>query len=189
MKTYAFTARMEHSKKTVVRLNQVLHRISHRWMRVLCGALGLILLFLGVSGGYSTVVSTVMAAIGCWCFLLVDYPAREKTRTMEAQLKGCYPVIDYRFADDRVDMQIKDQRESVEYRHIVRWASDSNYIYFFPTENSIFMIDQHTLRPGDFEAFQSFIRQRCSARWSYPGNINYPEILRKIKRLRAKGEK
>ena len=187
MDQYPYTASMEHNHHTVVRLNQVCHNVVHRGQRVFFAVAGVGLIFTGVFGSLGTSISTVLVAIGCWCVLMINYSARARTREMERALGGRYPRINYRFGEDGIDMQIQSERQPLEYRYIARWVTDRKYIYFLLVDNSIFMVDCSTLRPGDPDAFRGFIQQRCQAKWSYLGNIDYARILRRLKKT-GRGE-
>lgn len=177
MDQYSYTAAITHSKQTVVRLNQVLHDVSHKWKKILFAVVGFLFLMCGVAGRFDPRISTVLIALGCWSLLLINYSARTKAREMEQQLNGCYPEIHYCFGEQQIDMQIKSEHESVKYSSIVHWAVDRNYIYFFPSESSIFMIDRSTLDPDDFSAFQAFIRARCTVNWIMLGFTNMEKLI------------
>jgi len=189
MKQYTYTAGMTHNHSSVVRLNRVLHSVRHKWQRLFFIVVGLGLIMLGVFGPYNPTMSTLAVGLGCWSMLLVNYDARAKTREMEKNLHGYYPKIRYRFGETQIDMQIKEEHQPLEYRHIDRWATDRQYIYFFPQGGGVFMIDAATLQPGDPDGFRDFIQQRCKAKWTFLGNIDYGRILRKLKKAVSRGGK
>lgn len=186
MKPYCFTASIKHDKKTVARLNQVLQDTFHKWKKIFFAAVGFLLLLGGTAGKFDTRVSTVFIALGCWSLLLINYSARTKTREMERNLNGYYPSISYQFGAEQIDMRIKAERASVEYRGIVRWAFDHQYVYFFPSEDSVFMLDRRTLSPDDFPAFQVYIQERCKADWTALGATNLETLVYTVKRLKKR---
>ena len=185
MGSYPYTAEIAHSKQTVVRLNQVLHDVSHKWRKILFAVAGFLLLMCGASGRFDSRVSTVFVALGCWSLLLINYSARTKTREMEQRLGGRYPVIHYGFGERQIDMQIESEHETVAYSSIVHWAVDRSYIYFFPSESRIFMIDRSTLDPDDFSVFQAFIQSRCTANWIMLGFTNIEKLIYAIRKRKS----
>lgn len=146
-------------------LAKMQQRLFHNRMRNGMAISGVLLIGAAFSLPIPENVSVLMVLCGCGFLYGVDYPAREAAAGMKKVLKGKYPVIEYDFQEEGIQIRNGSQKEWVSYIRLTKIGKDRRGIYLFLEDGSGYAVITEGMETKNREILEEMIREKTGKNW------------------------
>ncbi len=164
-------ASMQHTKQTIQRLARVQYCTYCQGARLTALVFSIVMLFLGVAGGFSQTTSLVLVFIGCWAFTGMNVPADRNAKKMIEMAKGDFPASQYRFEEKAVRITGDGQESMLPYGDIYSLICDGPYLYLFLNQNAAYMVDLMKLEEKEQEQLKALLCEKTGLKMERPGSL------------------
>lgn len=159
-----FTAKIEHTEKTIESLYRAQYHAFEKPQMLAWMAVGFILIFVAAFSSFSAWLRAFLLLIGAWVVVSMDFPALVRAdRAVEAR-RGSLPKMDYEFHKDQMKLSGEGSM-SIPYKKIVKLTEDKYYLYIIMSKDSICMIDKNTVRPQSEKELKEFLANKTKLDW------------------------
>lgn len=159
-----FTAKIEHTEKTIESLYRAQYHAYEKPQMLAWMAVGFILIFVAAFASFPTVLRAFLLLIGAWVVVSMDFPALVRAdRAVEAR-RGSLPKMDYEFHKDQMKISGEGSM-SIPYKQIVKLTEDKYFLYIIMSKDSICMIDKSTVSPQSAKELKVFLAEKTKLDW------------------------
>lgn len=159
-----YSAQIEHSEETFKRLARIQYDAYCVPTKLMLAALGAVCVYLGMTMTGSA-FSMVLLFLGCWTIISIQLPAKRNAEKMIAMAKGDFPVTQYRFWTDHIQISGEQTSAELNYTQIYDLLEDREYLYLFLNRTSGYMIPKDSVSPC-IEDFILFLEKKTGKKKS-----------------------
>ena len=133
-----FTAKIEHTEKTIESLYRAQYHAYEKPKMIIWMGFALALIFVAAFSPFPSWAKAFILLIGAWLVVSPDFPALVRAdRVVEAR-HGSLPKMEYEFHKDQMKIS-GEGRMSISYKKIVRLTEDKFYLYIIISKASQFL--------------------------------------------------
>lgn len=159
-----FTAKIEHTEKTIESLYRAQYHAYEKPKMIIWMGFALALIFVAAFSPFPSWAKAFILLIGAWLVVSPDFPALVRAdRVVEAR-HGNLPKMEYEFHKDQMKISGEGSM-SISYKKIVRLTEDKFYLYIIMSKDSICMIDKNTVRPDNVSELKEFLANKTHLYW------------------------
>ena len=155
-----YTAKIEHTRKTLTRLFRTQYYTFEKTRIAVRFCAGIVLIFAGVAVPLPVWARVLLLLPGTWLAVSTDFPAQVQADKVVSARKGNLPVMSYEFLDDGVKIY-GEGAMTLSYKKLARLIYDERYCYLLISRESICMLE----KPDNAEEFMKFIAGRTGLKW------------------------
>ena len=164
MAGYQFSAKIQHTEKTIESLYLAQYHAYEKSKMLLWFGLGIAMIFVAAFAALPTWARAILLLIGAWVIVSVDLPGQIRAdRALEAR-DAELPQMEYEFHKDQMKVSGEGSM-SIPYKKIVKLTEDKYYLYIFMSKNSICMIDKSTIKPKSDKELKEFLASKTKLDW------------------------
>ena len=165
-----FTAAMHHSRETLKKFTRVQYDTFESGRKAVLFLASAALVVFGV---YETAASVLLSGVcliaGCLLLTNLNTKADNVAAGVAEAMKGSYPVIAYQFtAHGFTD---GPDRPEVPYAGLYRILCDEDYLYFFTSKASGYMVSASSVKGGSAEDLKALVSRQSGLEWKHPVNL------------------
>ena len=158
-----FQAKLEHDENTIRALCALQHSLANRNRIVLGYVVAVAFLIAGAALAANSAIGILMVCAGCWVMVANGMTAERQAKDIISKLKGKFPVVRYRFLDDRIEADFGDNVDAIAYTQVQRLIADSRYCYFYLTSRSVYMFATDSV--GNIDETKALLSDRTGLSW------------------------
>ena len=159
-----FTAKIEHTEKTIEALYRAQYHAYEKPRMLAWMSVGFVLIFVAAFSSLPAWAKAILLLIGAWAVVSMDFPAMVRAdRAVEAR-HGSLPKMDYEFHKDQMKISGEGSM-SIAYKKIARLTEDKYYLYIIIDKDSICMIDKNTVRPQSDKELKEYLASKTHLDW------------------------
>ena len=164
MAGYQFSAKIEHTEKTIESLYRAQYHAYEKSKMLLWMAIGFALIFTAAFSSFPTWARAIILLFGAWFVVSIDIPSQVRAdRALEAR-KADLPKMEYEFHKDQ--MRISGEGSmSIPDKKIEKLTEDQFYLYIFMSKDSMCMIDKNTVKPKSVDELKEFLATKTKLDW------------------------
>lgn len=179
-------ASMQHTEQSIRQLARVQYCTYCQGARLTALIFAIVMLFLGVAGGFSQTTSLVLIFIGCWAFTGMNVPADRNAKKMIELAKGDLPASEYRFEETAIRITGDGQETALPYGELYSLICDGAYLYLFLNQNSAYMVDLMQLSEAEQEQLKALLHRKTGMKIERPGSLMTLNLATLLKRNKKK---
>lgn len=187
-----FQAKLEHDESTIRALCALQHSLADRKRIVLGYIVAVAFLVLGAALAASSAIGILMVCVGCWAMVANGMTAERHAKDIISKLNGRFPVVHYRFLDDRIEADFGDNVDKIAYPQIQRLITDSRYGFIYLTSGSVYMFALDSA--GNIDETKAFLSEHTGLNWDRHRKVlsftvkDIVEWISALKRKKQSGE-
>jgi len=178
----SFTAKMQHSEKTILRLVETQQKTFQFPRRIAYSLLACLLIIYGIYADKSMLTPYLALFAGCVMVTGLGAGARRQAAKVIRQMNGSFPRSDYSF--DGSGFRYYDKGEPIPYGKLIRLVEDREYLYLYISRQSAYMVDKSTVKGGPDE-LKTFLSERTGLSWERPVSLFNLSIKTLLQNRRA----
>lgn len=165
MASAAYTAKIEHSEKTIEQLYRARYHNYEKGRMAVRFIIAVAAIFAAAFADMHIALKGILLLIGAWFLVGMDFPAAMQADEALEKRKAELPVMKYEFHPDRVSVSGEGSM-TITYKKFKKIAYDRDFLYLFVNANSICMVDRSTIRPKDDDlGLMKFISEKTGLLW------------------------
>lgn len=165
-----YTAKMQHSEKTIVRLAETQYNTFQYGKKLVRMGLAMVMILIGLSMGNEGYVTPMLCLFfGCVLLAGLNVRVRSNAHKICAQMNGKYPSSEYVFRDD--GFRFYAEGEWIPYAKLIRLVEDRQYFYLYISSQSAYMVDRATVSGDGDAGLKRFLAERTGQKWTRPFNL------------------
>lgn len=159
-----FTAKIEHTEKTIESLYRAQYHAYEKPQMLAWMAVGFVLIFIAAFSSLPAWAKAIILLIGAWLVVSMDFPALVRAdRAVDAR-HGSLPKMEYEFHKDQMKISGEGSM-SIKYKEIAKLTEDKYYLYIIISKDSICMVDKNTVRPQTAAELKEFLAAKTKLDW------------------------
>ena len=159
-----FTAKIEHTEKTIESLYRAQYHAYEKPQMLAWMAVGFVMIFVAAFSSFPSWAKAVLLLIGAWMVVSMDFPALIRADRAVSTRNATLPKMEYEFHKDQFKVSGEGSM-SIPYKKIVKLTEDRNFLYIILGKNSICMIDRNTVKPKSDAELKEFLKEKTKLDW------------------------
>lgn len=163
MASYLYRGEIVYTEQTILQLFRTQYRSFSRRQMLVRFLFGLALVFFSAFVNLPVWAKSIILIFGAWLIVSLDFPSQvQADKTLQAR-HGILPKMEYLFFNSEMEISGEGTMR-MKYKKLIRLVADSDYLYLFSSQNSVCMIDRHSIRSSD-ESLMLFLSEKTGLDW------------------------
>lgn len=158
-----FQAKLEHDESTIRALCALQHSLTNRKRIVLGYVVATAFLVIGAALAASSSVGILMVCVGCWAMIANGMTAERHAKEIISKLNGTFPVVHYRFLEDRIEADFGGNVDVIAYPQVRRLITDRQYGFIYLTSGSVYLFAADSV--GNIDKTKAFLSEHTGLNW------------------------
>ena len=163
----AFSASMIHNADTIRRLVRMQANTFNLKQKYIWAGCGISVIILGFFAALGQILSTICIFVGCWALVSINLPTRMRADRIIGTMKGVFPSTRYAFCPEEAVLTSDGNTSTVSYHAIIRLIDDGDYLYFYVSRQSAYMVSKKSVS-GGVDQLKEMISHQAKLKWTKP---------------------
>ena len=127
-------------------------------------AASIVFIYMGLFVFDSNIIKVMMLALGCWIFMISQYPSYKQRQNLKQIFNSEYPSFRYNFNEREFSVSSIGCRTYL-YADINKLFVYSTYLLVLLHSKQLLLIDTSVLSKEELYALKSFLMQKADKKW------------------------